>query len=87
MATVNFDSRPTVIGNKMMITGSFTADNAAQTIDFNGFLADVDTFSITAVKSTVVAVPTHSCITAGTVILTLADADEEYRFMALGDRN
>ena len=87
MATVNFDSRPTVIGNKMMVTGSFTADSTAQTIDFSGFLSSIDSFSITPVKASVVVDPTASCITTDLkVILTLTNS-EEHKFMALGDRN
>jgi len=87
MATVSLDSRPSVMGNLMMITGSFTADGTSQTVSLGDFLSTIDSFTIMPVKASVVATPVVTIDTdpATDILLTVVNA-EVYRFMALGQR-
>lgn len=87
MATVTIDGRPSVMGNLMMVTGSFTADGTSQTVSLGDHLASIDSFTIMPVKASVVATPVVTIDTdpVTDVLLTVVSA-EEYRFMALGQR-
>lgn len=87
MATVTIDSRPSVMGNLMMVTGSFTADATSQTVSLGDHLASIDSFTIMPVKASIVATPVVTIDTdpVTDVLLTVVDT-EAYRFMALGQR-
>ena len=87
MATVTIDSRPSVMGNLMMVTGSFTAGGTSQTVSLGDHLASIDSFTIMPVKASVVAAPLVTIDTdpVTDVLLTVVDT-EAYRFMALGQR-
>tara|TARA_B100000287_G_scaffold392551_1_gene405072 strand:+ start:1900 stop:2163 length:264 start_codon:yes stop_codon:yes gene_type:complete len=87
MATVTIDSRPSVMGNLVMVTGSFTADSTSQTVSLADHLSSIDSFTIMPVKASIVATPIVTIDTdpVTDVLLTVVDT-EEYRFMALGQR-
>ena len=40
------DERPTVIGNKIIITGTYTAGSNLETIDLDGLLSNIDFCSV-----------------------------------------
>tara|TARA_R100001510_G_scaffold14902_1_gene12202 strand:- start:428 stop:694 length:267 start_codon:yes stop_codon:yes gene_type:complete len=88
MATVTIDPRPTVLGNLMMVTGSFTADGTSQTVSLGDHLATIDSFTIMPVKASVVATPIVTIDTdpVTDILLTVVNT-EDYRFMALGQRS
>jgi hypothetical protein len=53
LATLAFDARPTVFGNKAVVTGTLTNSGATSGhIDFADLLASVDTFLINGVGAT-----------------------------------
>ena len=87
MATVTIDSRPSVMGNLVMVTGSFTADGTSQTVSLADHLSSIDSFTIMPVKASVVATPvvTIDVDPVTDVLLTVVNT-EDYRFMALGQR-
>lgn len=87
MATVTIDNRPSIMGNLVMITGSFTADGTSQTVSLGDHLSTIDSFTIMPVKASVVATPVVTIDTdpVTDILLTVVNT-EEYRFMALGQR-
>jgi hypothetical protein len=87
MATVTIDSRPSVMGNLVMVTGSFTADGTSQTVSLADHLSSIDSFTIMPVDASIVAAPVVTIDTdpVTDVLLTVVNL-KAYRFMALGQR-
>ena len=77
-----FDNRPTVIGNLMLVTGTW--ENNDTSVDLSGFLADIIHFDVTANSATEQANPTGFVGTTGHFTESGSDGG---RFIAIGHRN
>jgi len=87
LATLAIDARPTVFGNKAVVTGTLTAADATTGhIEFAGLLASVDSFTINATGSTV-RVATSDGIDGTIVYLGAVVSGANYQFMAIGNRS
>jgi len=87
LATLAIDPRPTVFGNKAVITGTLTAAGATSGhIDFSGLLASIDSFTINGTGGTVRAATSDS-IDGSTVNLGAVVSGADYKFMAIGNRS
>ena len=89
LATVAIDARPTVFGNKAVVTGTITnADATSGHIDLSGLLASVDMIVVNGVGSTALAAAS-TAVDGTTVYLAnlTSGASGDYQFMAMGNRS
>jgi len=81
------DPRPTVFGNKAVVTGSLTSTGATSGhIDLSGLLASVDTFLINGSGATARDAP-GSGIDGTLVYLESTISGAAYKFTAIGNRS
>ena len=88
LATLAFDARPTVFGNKAVVTGTLTNSGATSGhIDLSGLLSGVDSFLINGVGATALAAPASSVDGTLVYLNTLTSGSGgDYQFMAIGNR-
>ena len=89
LATVAIDARPTVFGNKAVVTGTITnADATSGHIDLSGLLASVDMIVVNGVGSTELAAAS-TAVDGTTVYLAnlTSGSGGDYQFMAMGHRS
>ena len=79
---VAFDSRPTVFGNLMVVTGTFANGDAS--VDLSPFLADIVMFQVMEEDTTARAVVVSF---SGTTAYFTEAGSGGGRFMAIGHRN
>ena len=89
LVTLDFDARPTVFGNKAIITGTITNATAASGhIAFADMLASIDAFVINGVGATPLAAPTNSIDGTDVYLASLTTGSGgDYQFMAIGNRS
>ena len=89
LATLAFDARPTVFGNKAVITGTLTNSGATSGhIEFADLLASIDAFVINGVGATALAAPASSIDGTLVYLATITSGSGgDYQFMAIGNRS
>ena len=87
LIAISVDPRPTVFGNKAVVTGSLTSTGVTSGhIDLSGILASVDTFVINGSGSTARDAP-GSGIDGTLVYLESTVSGAAYKFTAIGNRS
>ena len=89
LATVAIDPRPTVFGNRAIITGTITNAGAVNGhIMLADMLASIDSFAINGVGSTALAAPASSIDGTTVYLATLTSGTGgDYKFTAIGNRS
>ena len=83
---IAFDPRPTYFGDRMIVTGTLTADGTAADIDLSSLLASVDNLLINGQGGTARAAPTSSVDGTTVKLGSLVDT-AVYQFTAIGRRS
>lgn len=79
---VTIDNRPTVFGDRLIITGTYEATDT--TIDLSAFLSEID--MVMCCKTGATPAPAEAYTIDGTTI-TMTAATADGNFMALGRRS
>ena len=83
---VSIDPRPTYFGDRMIVTGTLTADGTTADIDLTSLLASVDNLIINGGDGTARAAPATK-IADSTVSFTGLVDTAVYKFTAIGRRS
>ena len=89
LATLAIDPRPTVFGNKAVVTGTLTDAGATSGhIALGDMLASIDAFVINGVGTSALAAPASSIDGTDVYLASLTSgAGGDYQFMAIGNRS
>jgi len=88
LTTVALDARPTVFGNKAVVTGTLlNSSGTSGHLDLSGALSGIDVFLISGVGATALAAPAQSIDGTLVYLATItAGSGGDYQFMAIGNR-